>query len=168
MIAQQFSTYYGADNCPLHYDPPKKWRDTIDPFSLNYRAFHLLEVLGYPHAGNDVFHVKGVYNETEMTAYIKVARQQGAAIANEVAILRQFDLPIIPRVLDADFGEPPYSVTTQMPGLRLSNILADNENMLSLAYMEIRSIAILSARGSKIIVDRSKKWTRSKDANGVT
>ena len=147
---------------------PPKWRDTIDPFSLNYRAFHLLEVLGYPHAGNDVFHVKGVYNETEITAYIKVARQQGAAIANEVAILRQFDLPIIPRVLDADFGEPPYSVTTQMPGLRLSNILADNENMLSLAYMEIRSIAILSARGSKIIVDRSKKWTRSKDANGVT
>ena len=44
--------------------------------------------MGYPHAGNDVFHVKGVYNNEEITAYIKVARQKGAAIENEVAILR--------------------------------------------------------------------------------
>lgn len=36
---------------------PGKWKETIDPFSLN---FNLKEVLGYPHAGNNVFHVSGI------------------------------------------------------------------------------------------------------------
>ena len=78
---------------------PDKWRNTIDPFTLNYHTFRLTEVIGYPHAGNDVFHVKGICNGEEITAYIKVARQMGAAIENEVAIMRQFALPIIPRIL---------------------------------------------------------------------
>ena len=37
---------------------PEKWRDTEDPYSLPYKNFSLLEVIGYPHAGNDVFQVK--------------------------------------------------------------------------------------------------------------
>lgn len=115
---------------------PDKRRNTIDPFTLNYHNFRLVEVMGYPHAGNDVFHVKGVYNNEEITAYIKVARQKGAAIENEVAILRQFDLPIIPLVLDADFDDHPFSITSDMPGLRLSNIVGDNNDMASLEYME--------------------------------
>lgn len=115
---------------------PDKWRNTIDPFTLNYHDFRLVEVIGYPHAGNDVFHVKGVYNNEKITAYIKVARQKGAAIENEVAILRQFDLPIIPLVLDADFDEHPFSITSDMPGLRLSNIVGNNDDMASLEYME--------------------------------
>ena len=61
---------------------PEKWRETIDPFRLNYHSFRLLEVLGYPHAGNDVFHVRGIYQNEEITAYLKVARQKGAAIEN--------------------------------------------------------------------------------------
>ncbi|MGN1020319.1 MAG: hypothetical protein ACI4O7_08075 [Aristaeellaceae bacterium] len=36
---------------------PEKWRETADPFQLPYRRFRVTEVLGYPHAGNDVFHV---------------------------------------------------------------------------------------------------------------
>ncbi len=35
-----------------------KWRDTIDPFSLKYDNFKLTEILDYPHAGNEVFHVR--------------------------------------------------------------------------------------------------------------
>ena len=38
---------------------PDKWQETIDPFSLSFTNFHLKEILGYPHAGNDVFHVRG-------------------------------------------------------------------------------------------------------------
>ena len=34
---------------------PKKWRETIDPFELKFTNFILKEILGYPHAGNDVF-----------------------------------------------------------------------------------------------------------------
>ena len=41
---------------------PKKWRDTIDPFKLKFNDFVLKKVLGYPHAGNDVFYVIGFYN----------------------------------------------------------------------------------------------------------
>lgn len=30
---------------------PAKWRETIDPFELDYHHFRLTEILGYPHAG---------------------------------------------------------------------------------------------------------------------
>lgn len=55
-----------------------KWRKTADPFVLSYKHFSLTEILGYPHAGNDVFHVRGRYQNKEMEAYIKGARQHGA------------------------------------------------------------------------------------------
>ena len=38
---------------------PDKWRETIDLFSLSFTNFHLKEILGYPHAGKDVFYVRG-------------------------------------------------------------------------------------------------------------
>lgn len=56
---------------------PKKWRDTCDPFVLPYNHFQPTEILGYPHAGNDVFHVRGLYHGKEVTAYVKAARQRG-------------------------------------------------------------------------------------------
>lgn len=65
---------------------PDKWRDTVDPFTLPYKKFEPLEILGYPHAGNDVFHVKGRCNGREICAYIKAARQK-APIS---AMKRQF------------------------------------------------------------------------------
>ena len=75
------------------FQHPKKWRDTCDLFALNFHAFHPIEIIGYPHAGNDVFHVKGTYEGKEITAYVKAARQEGAGIENEVVILKQLDLP---------------------------------------------------------------------------
>lgn len=45
---------------------PDKWRDNIDPFSLPYKAFKPTEILGYPHAGNDVFHAKGLFDGKEV------------------------------------------------------------------------------------------------------
>ena len=87
---------------------PDKWRETIDPFSLPYKSFHPIEILGYPHAGNDVFHARGIYEDKEVRAYIKVARQKGAAIENEVAILSQLHSPIYPTVLDCGFAANVY------------------------------------------------------------
>ncbi len=115
---------------------PQKWRETCDPFVLDYHDFELNEVLGYPHAGNDVFHVRGLLNGIETTAYIKVARQKGAAIDNEANILAQLDAPIYPKVIDYDHEHGLFSVTTDMPGLRLSTIAGDNKDMISLSYME--------------------------------
>jgi len=135
---------------------PEKWRDTIDPFALNYHSFRLLEILGYPHAGNDVFHVRGVYQNEEITAYIKVARQKGAAIENETAIMQKLSHPVIPRILDADFGEHPFSVTSEMPGLRLSVIAGANEDMVSLEYMEEYGSALGKIHSLKIAADPVK------------
>ncbi len=115
---------------------PEKWRETIDPFSLPYQQFQPTEILGYPHAGNDVFHARGIYDGKTVTAYVKVARQKGAAIENEVAILSQLHSPVYPTVIDSGFAGTPFSVTLELPGERLSVIVGENEALESLAYME--------------------------------
>ena len=68
---------------------PKKWRETIDPFKLKYNNFTLKEILGYPHAGNDVFYVKGIYKNKEIYAFIKINRQKGADVKNEIEVLNK-------------------------------------------------------------------------------
>lgn len=115
---------------------PDKWRETIDPFSLPYKSFKPTEILGYPHAGNDVFHARGIYDVQEVQAYIKAARQKGAAIENEVAILSQLHSPVYPTVIDYGFAGTPFSVTLELPGERLSTIVGGNETLESLRFME--------------------------------
>ena len=115
---------------------PRKWRETCDPFSLPYQRFHPTEIIGYPHARNDVFHARGIYKGEEITAYIKVARHRDSAIDNEISILSQLDGIIFPEVLDADHTGGTFSVTSDLPGLRLSNIVGSNDDLESLAYME--------------------------------
>lgn len=115
---------------------PARWRETCDPFALRYWDFQLIEVLGYPHAGNDVFHVRGVANGRETKAYIKVARQEGADIENEVRLLTQLNAPVFPKVLDYDRERGAFSVTEELPGSRLSAIVGENAALESLDYME--------------------------------
>ena len=115
---------------------PEKWRETCDPFALPYHEFQPEKILGYPHAGNDVFHVLGRYQGKEIRAYIKAARQKGAALENERKILEQRILPVIPRVLDSGMGDIPFLVTEEMPGQRLSVLLGENKNFQSLEYLE--------------------------------
>lgn len=93
---------------------PDKWRDNIDPFSLPYKAFKPTEILGYPHAGNDVFHAKGLFDGKEVKAYIKAARQMGSSIEKEVAILSQLRSPMTPTVIDYGFEGTPFSVTLEL------------------------------------------------------
>ena len=114
---------------------PEKWRETCDPFALAYTKFRPVDILGYPHAGNDVFHARGLYEGREVTAYIKAARQQGAAIENEVRLLRTLAVPHLPQLLDFGFAGTPFSVTQELPGRRLSAILAE-EGGRSTDYME--------------------------------
>lgn len=115
---------------------PDKWRDTIDPFTLPYKDFKPIEILGYPHAGNDVFYVKGVINRKEIFAFVKAARQNGADIANEVFILSQLNLNTTPTVVDYCLDGIPYVVTEELIGERLSTIVGDNNTMESISYLE--------------------------------
>ena len=115
---------------------PEKWRDTCDPFTLEYSRFRPTRILGYPHAGNDVFHAEGVFEGRKVRAYIKAARHADAAIRNEAELLRQLDRPGIPQLADAGFGDIPFSVTLELPGRRLSAVVGENAGMESLGYME--------------------------------
>lgn len=114
---------------------PDKWRDTIDPFSLPFHSFRLSKVLGYPHAGNDVFYVDGIWFQKEVKAFIKVQRQTSADVANEIEIIKQLHFPFVPRILDHSIDEPCFIVTEEMPGERLSVILSSNEKNESLGYL---------------------------------
>lgn len=112
---------------------PEKWRDTVDPFSLPYQTFTLKSVLGYPHAGNDVFYVEGVYAGKTVRAYVKAARQPGADTEREASVLRRLHGFPTPAVLDAGEG---FCVTAAMEGERLSVIVGENACRQSLAYMD--------------------------------
>ena len=79
---------------------PAKWRETADPFQLPFRRFRLTEVLGYPHAGNDVFHVRGVAEGQAVEAYVKAARRPEVDFRREVALLQTLPLPHLPWLLD--------------------------------------------------------------------
>jgi len=133
---------------------PDKWRETIDPFSLPFTAFKPTEILGYPHAGNDVFHVIGEYENREVRAYIKAARQKGAAIENEVAVLSQLRSPFFPTVIDHGSDGIPFSVTLELPGERLSTIVGGNDGLLSLSYMEEYGAALAKLHKMKLSTGR--------------
>lgn len=116
---------------------PDKWRETMDPFTLRFNNFQLKEVLGYPHAGNDVFYVRGIGQEgKEVTAFLKVERQKTADIEREVSIIKKLDFPFLPIIIDYSFDTPKYVLTKEAEGERLSYILGNNESMESLKYME--------------------------------
>ena len=51
-------------------------------------------------------------------------------------ILAQLDAPVFPKVIDYDREHGLFSVTTDMPGLRLSTIVGENKNLTSISYME--------------------------------
>lgn len=114
---------------------PAKWRETIDPYKLKFNNFELKEILGYPYAGNDVFYAKGIYNDKETFAFIKVSRQNGADVKNEIEILNKINLPNTPVIIDYD-KEMTYRVSIALNGERLTNILGNNENLESLEYLE--------------------------------
>lgn len=113
----------------------KPWRETADPFSLPFQTFSFSEILDYPHAGNDVFHVRGSWKGEECRAYVKLARQRGADIANEVSFLQSLPYDRKPALLDFGLAAPAFDVTRECPGQRLSVILRDAPPEASLQYM---------------------------------
>lgn len=114
---------------------PQKWRETENPYSLPYKNFALREVVGYPCAGNDVFHVKGIYKQKEIEAYVKVARQPSADIENEINTLEAINCELAPTVIDFDEEKKHFCVTIAKQGERLSTIVGSNSNCESLTYL---------------------------------
>jgi len=113
---------------------PKKWRETIDPFSIKFKKFKLEKVLGYPHARNDVFYVKGDFDGKMVFAFLKCPKVQEAGIEKEVYFLKKQAIVNAPKLLEYadDFS---YVLTKRVTGKRLSQIVGDDEEK-SLEYLE--------------------------------
>lgn len=114
---------------------PAKWRETVNPYELPFHGFSLVEVIGYPHAGNDVFQARGVYCQREVEVFIKVARQLGADIENEINTITQLNSSLTPQVIDHDDQKKHFVVTLAKSGERLSTIVGENTSRTSLDYM---------------------------------
>ena len=115
---------------------PEKWRDAADPFTLPLSRFRLGKVLGYPHAGNDVFYAAGTCEGRPCNAFIKAERQTGADVRNEAEILRTLPYPHKPKLLEYVPGPPACLVTEACEGERLSAILSRSGRSEALEYME--------------------------------
>lgn len=102
---------------------PKKWKETIDPFSIPFNNFKLLEILGYPHARNDVFYAKGIYDNKEILCFIKYASKKDSNLLKEYDTISKLNFNFLPTIIDYDKNGK-FLVTKEMPGERLSYILA--------------------------------------------
>lgn len=114
---------------------PDKWRETADPFAIKFQRFQLENILGYPHAGNDVFHVEGLWKGQRCRAYLKVQRQTGADIKREVEVLARLSRKNTPEVLEWSVAPTCWLLTKEAPGERLSTILGANEALESMNYL---------------------------------
>jgi len=99
--------------------------------------------MGYPHAGNDVFHAMVMYQGSEMPAFIKVERQAGADIANETNVISNLPLPYVPIILEYSLSEPRYIVTKEAEGERLSTIVNQSPETDVKKYLR-KQAAVLS------------------------
>ncbi|MGL4772291.1 MAG: aminoglycoside phosphotransferase family protein [Clostridium sp.] len=114
---------------------PEKWRETIDPLSINFKNFKLLQVLGYPHAGNDVFYANGIFNTKNINVFIKVQKHVDSNIKREIINLSKIDLSLKPTILEYSLVSPCYIITDEILGERLSYIVKDNIDNKSYEYM---------------------------------
>lgn len=115
---------------------PEKWRDSIDPFELTIPNFKIERILGYPHAGNDVFQMEGLYEGELCRAFMKVERHQDANFANEVEVVRNLDYQLKPEILAYSLNAPVFIITKEIEGERLSTLLNEDPTLSSFQFLE--------------------------------
>ena len=107
----------------------------MDPFTLPLQSVQIQKILGYPHAANQVFYLKGLRNGQEGYYYLKYAAHVDANLQNEVEIIRTLHSPLAPKVLEYDAEHFQYELTEQIEGKRLSIILKQTGSDNGLAFM---------------------------------
>lgn len=113
---------------------PKKWKETVDPFKIQFNKFKLEKVLGYPHARNDVFYAIGKVDEKRRYCFIKYASKPDSNIKKEINAIQKLNFKFLPTILDYDENGA-FIVTKKVLGERLSYILNTSEEENSLNYM---------------------------------
>lgn len=138
---------------------PEKWRDSIDPLSLEITNFKIKEILGYPHAGNDVFHIEGLYKDTLCQAFMKVERHPDANFKNEVEIMNSIDYNLKPKLLAYSYDEPVFVITEEIIGERLSTILNEDQTLTSIEFLEKYGQALAKLHSLDVKCDDVKyRW----------
>ena len=112
---------------------PEKWKETINPFSIKFNNFKLVEVLGYPHARNDVFYCKGIHNNCLIFCFIKYASKNDSNLTKESEMINALNFNFLPEIIDFD-SNGKFIVTKEIEGERLSYILQTTKNK-SMDYM---------------------------------
>ena len=100
---------------------PEKWKETVNPFDIQFEKFVLKEILGYPHARNDVFYCKGTM-DGDVLGFLKYASKPDSDIANEIKALQQLTFCFLPQIVECDPAGK-YVVTKEVAGERLSYLL---------------------------------------------
>ena len=113
---------------------PEKWKETIDPFTIPFKNFKLLDILGYPHARNDVFYCLGEINAEQVKCFIKYASKPDSDIKHETDTIQKLNFKFLPQIIEFD-KEGKFIVTKEVEGERLSYILQNNKNEKSINYM---------------------------------
>ena len=104
---------------------PEKWKETINPFDIKFKNFKIKEILGYPHAQNDVFYVRGIHDGKEVFAFVKYASKMSSNIKREIETIEKLDFDFLPRILDFD-KDGKFIITREAVGERLSYILKNS------------------------------------------
>lgn len=115
---------------------PDKWRETIDPFSIKYKDFKIIDILGYPYAGNDVFYVTVSYKDRIINGYLKIQTKSYSDLENEVEIINSISLDNKPQILEYGISDFKYLLTKEIIGEKLSTILIDNKSLSASCMQE--------------------------------
>jgi aminoglycoside phosphotransferase len=107
---------------------PDKWREAkINPLTIPLsNELSISKIVGYPHAGNDVFACLGLWHDKETEFYLKVGRHIDADPSNEAAILKEMllcGLPVPEVYSQGMHAGYEYLALSAMPGYRLSELL---------------------------------------------
>lgn len=119
--------------CGIHSMDFAKFREPItDPSRIQFRkSIQIIEILNYPHAGNDVMHCRGKVDGESGEFILKLARYSEADFERENRVLGQPDLEKlqVPRVIEFGLAqECEYLVLEKLPGRRISFVLDEYAN----------------------------------------
>jgi aminoglycoside phosphotransferase (APT) family kinase protein len=112
---------------------PDKWREAkIDPLTIPLsNELSISTIVGYPHAGNDVFACLGLWRDKETEFYLKIGRHIDADLSNEAAVLKEmllYGLPVPEVYSQGVHAGYEYLVLSAMPGYRLSYLLRGDQS----------------------------------------
>jgi len=133
----------------------KKWRDPeIDPTEIDFPCgMKVKEILGYPHAANDVFCCFVDYQGKSHKVILKVERHKEANLENEweiISFLNGKGLKLPEILTHGRLGEKAYIASKYEEGQRLSQILSKYKKQEEIVKESLNYMSIFGENLGKI------------------